>query len=106
MVVQVPVTILYEALCPDSRKLIADLGRQYSSFKDFVTLKFVPFGRAKSLDADGKEFECHHGPKECVANRIQSCTLDHLKGNQDAQEKFVVCQMRIESEETGKEVRK
>lgn len=84
--------------------MIADLGRQYPSFKPHLKLNFVPFGRAKSLDTEGKEFECHHGPKECVANRVQSCTLEHLKGQQDAQEKFVVCQMRLDAEETGQEV--
>lgn len=99
-----PVTILYEALCPDSRALIAELGREYPDFKSYITLNFVPFGRAKSLDAEGKEFECHHGAKECAGNRIQSCTLDHLKGKQDAQEQFVVCQMRKDSVASGREV--
>lgn len=91
-------------MCPDSRALIADLGRQYSDFKSYISLNLVPFGRAKSLDAEGKEFECHHGPKECVANRIQSCTLNHLKEKPDAQEQFIVCQMRKDSEVTGREV--
>lgn len=67
-------------------------------------MKFIPFGRARSLDAQGNKFECHHGPNECVANRIQSCTLEHLKGKQDAQQQFVVCQMRKIAEQTGKEV--
>lgn len=97
-------TILYEALCPDSRALIAELGKVYPDFKEHLQLKLIPFGRAKSLDSTGKEFECHHGPKECVANRIQSCGLEHLKSKQDDQENFVVCQMKKESEQTGREV--
>lgn len=99
-----PVTIYYEGLCPDSRKLLTDLGRDYYLFKKYITLKFIPFGRAKSLDAEGNEFECHHGPKECLANRIHSCGIKYLK-SQDAKQQFVVCQMRTEADQTGKEVR-
>lgn len=100
---KLPVTFYYEALCPDSRKMMADLGREYQTFKQYVQLGYVPFGRAKSVDADGNEFECHHGPKECVANKIQSCGVEHLS-SQHAKQQFVVCQMRTEAEQTGKEV--
>lgn len=101
---KLPVTIYYEGLCPDSRKLMADLGREYYLFKKYINLEFVPFGRAKSLDAEGNEFECHHGPKECVSNRVHSCGIKYLK-SQDAKQQFVVCQMRTEADQTGKEVR-
>ncbi|XP_031627364.1 GILT-like protein 1 [Contarinia nasturtii] len=99
---RLPVTIYYEGLCPDSRKLMADFGREYYSFKNYISLKFIPFGRAESLDSDGNEFKCHHGPKECVANRIHSCGIQYLT-SQDAKQQFVVCQMRTEADQTGKE---
>lgn len=102
---KLPVKIYYEGLCPDSRKLLADLGREYFTFNKYINLSFVAFGRAKSLDAEGNEFECHHGPKECVSNRIHSCGVKYLK-SQNAQQQFVVCQMRLEADQTGKEVRK
>lgn len=101
---KLPIRIYYESLCPDSRKLLNDLGREYHSFKKYIALEFVPFGRAESLDAAGNEFKCHHGEKECVSNRIHSCGVQHLT-NQDAQQQFVVCQMNAKSEDTGKEVR-
>lgn len=97
------VRIFYEALCPDSRKFVADFGREYYVYRKYMDVDFVPFGRAKSLDADGNQFECHHGPKECDANRAQSCGLKYLS-SQDARQQFVVCQMRPEAEPTGKEV--
>lgn len=100
---KLPVTIYYEGLCPDSRKLMADLGVEYNSFKNYIKLKFIPFGRSESLDAGGNEFKCHHGPKECLANRIHSCGVEYLS-SQDAKQQFVVCQMRTESDQTGKEV--
>lgn len=96
--------IYYESLCPDSRKLLNDLGREYHMFKKYIALEFVPFGRAKSLDVEGNEFKCHHGPKECVSNLIHSCGIKHLT-NQDAKQQFVVCQMNAKSEDNGKEVR-
>lgn len=100
---QLPIKIYYEGLCPDSRKLLSDLGREYYVFQEYISLDFIPFGRAKSLDADGNAFECHHGPKECIANRIHSCGLNYLK-SQNAKQQFVVCQMRQEADQTGKEV--
>lgn len=100
---KLPIKIYYEGLCPDSRKLLDDLGREYYVFRKYITLDFVPFGRAKSLDADGNAFECHHGPKECVSNRIHSCGIKYLT-SQDAKQQFVVCQMRQEADQTGKEV--
>lgn len=100
---KLPVKIYYEGLCPDSRKLLSDLGREYYVFRKYITLDFVPFGRAKSLDANGNAFECHHGPKECDANRIHSCGIKYLT-SQDAKQQFVVCQMRTEADQTGKEV--
>lgn len=100
---KLPVKFYYEALCPDSRKMLADLGREYQTFKNYIQLDFVPFGRAQSLDAQGNEFKCHHGPKECVGNRIHSCGVKYLT-SQGAQQQFVVCQMRTEADQTGKEV--
>lgn len=91
-------------MCPDSRKLIAELDEVYPNFKDDIAVKYVPFGRAKSLDDNGEKFECHHGPAECAGNRIQSCGLSKLEGNPDAQEAFVVCQMTQPNDTTGKEV--
>lgn len=95
--------VYYEALCPDSKKLLNDFGREYHMFKKYITVEWVPFGRAKSLDTDGNEFECHHGPKECVSNRIHSCGIEHLK-SQDARQQFAVCQMNAKPENNGKEV--
>lgn len=97
------VKFYYEALCPDSRTLMADLGREYFPFRKYLKLDFVPFGRAESLDANGDEFKCHHGPKECYGNMLHSCSLKYLQ-SQDARQQFVVCQMRTDAEQTGKEV--
>lgn len=100
---KLPVEIYYEGLCPDSRKLMADLGREYYIFRKHIKLDFVPFGKSESLDAAGDNFKCHHGPKECEANRVHSCGLEYLS-SQDTKQQFVVCQMRTEADQSGKEV--
>lgn len=97
------VKFYYEALCPDSRLMLADLGREYFAFRKFLKLSFIPFGRAESLDEEGNEFTCHHGPKECYGNKLHSCGIKYL-ASQDARQQFVVCQMRTEADQTGKEV--
>lgn len=82
------------------------MGEIYPDFKEHVDIEFVPFGRSKSLDDNGEKFECQHGPAECSGNKIQSCGLSKLEGKPDAQEAFVVCQMKQSNETTGKEVKK
>lgn len=52
----------------------------------------------------GQNFFCQHGPAECTGNRLQSCVLDALNGDQDARAKFVTCQMKWNAEYTGRRV--
>uniref|UniRef100_D3TM92 Gamma-interferon inducible lysosomal thiol reductase n=1 Tax=Glossina morsitans morsitans TaxID=37546 RepID=D3TM92_GLOMM len=86
------VLVFYESLCPDSKRFLQNqLGPNYDELGDFIDIKLVPFGNAKSVD-DGKEFVCQHGPAECLGNLKQSCVINQTT-NQTAQVKFVVCQM-------------
>lgn len=100
---KLPVQIYYETLCPDSKKMLDDLGREYHTFKKYLSLEFIPFGRAQSSDSEGNEFVCHHGPNECAGNKIHSCGVKYLK-NQDAQQQFVICHMNSDTDQSGKEV--
>ncbi|XP_017057432.1 gamma-interferon-inducible lysosomal thiol reductase [Drosophila ficusphila] len=85
------VTLLYESLCPDSRKFMYQLGPVYEEFQDYIDILLVPFGKSLS-EQNGAIFLCQHGPAECKGNRLQSCVINST-GNQAAQVKFVVCQM-------------
>uniref|UniRef100_A0A1A9X1Z9 Gamma-interferon inducible lysosomal thiol reductase n=1 Tax=Glossina brevipalpis TaxID=37001 RepID=A0A1A9X1Z9_9MUSC len=86
------VLILYESLCPDSKQFMQNqLGPNYENLKDFIDIKLVPFGKSNSYD-NGSQFFCQHGPRECLGNRQQSCTL-HQTHDQLEQVKFAVCQM-------------
>lgn len=45
---QVNVTVYYEALCGDSKSFIStQLAPNYSAFKKYVNIQFVPYGKAK-----------------------------------------------------------
>lgn len=50
----------------------------------------------------GQQFNCQHGPSECKGNMIQSCALNALNGNADAQMEYISCQMKFNAEPTGK----
>lgn len=49
-------------------------------------------------------FDCQHGPAECDGNRVQSCVLNHLANDADAQAEFVNCQMKFSAEPSGAKV--
>jgi len=86
------VTVLYESLCPDSRRFMQNqLDQHYPLLKDYIDVQYVPFGKADSNDA-GTEFTCQHGLHECQSNRIQSCAIDKA-ANQDVQTAFAICFM-------------
>ncbi|XP_030374598.1 GILT-like protein 1 isoform X2 [Scaptodrosophila lebanonensis] len=85
------ITILYESLCPDSRRFMRQLGPVHDELKDYVDILLVPFGKSYSQQ-NGAIFHCQHGPDECLGNRLQSCVLSTTT-DQGAQVKFAVCQM-------------
>lgn len=104
---QLPIQIYYESLCPDSVRFVQrQLGPNYEALKDYVDILFVPFGKSFSTTNKDKSvsFDCQHGPAECDGNRIQSCVLNHLAGDQDAQTAFVACQMTFNADPSGTEV--
>uniref|UniRef100_U5ETP9 Putative gamma-interferon inducible lysosomal thiol reductase n=1 Tax=Corethrella appendiculata TaxID=1370023 RepID=U5ETP9_9DIPT len=88
------VTIYYEHLCSDSvRFIVNQLQPCYEKLKDYIHVKFVPFGKAESIN-NGESFECQHGPDECTGNMVQSCALDYLK-DPEQQMRFVTCHMKF-----------
>ncbi|EDV92891.1 GILT-like protein 1 [Drosophila grimshawi] len=85
------ITLLYESLCPDSRKFMHQLGPVHAELEPYINIELVPFGKSLSQQ-NGAIFHCQHGPAECEGNRLQSCVCSSTQ-NQAAQVKFVVCQM-------------
>jgi len=81
---KVPVSVYYEALCPDSQAFITN--QLYPAMKSpigrFVDLKLIPFGKSNySTIGSDVSFTCHHGPNECYGNKIHSCAIEHIQVN-------------------------
>lgn len=77
---KVKVELYYESQCPGCRALVTNSfsqAFQTEGFLDMAEVEFVPFGNAKETkNADGTyEFECQHGPSECIYNTIEACAL-------------------------------
>ncbi|KOB75244.1 Uncharacterized protein OBRU01_07780 [Operophtera brumata] len=88
---KIKVTIQTTAGCSDTWQFITeDLAPTYEHFKDFMEVVFVPWGRA-TRDEDG-DLSCQFGEDDCWANRLHRCALNMLKGNQDAQVEYMICE--------------
>uniref|UniRef100_A0A8D8PV95 GILT-like protein F37H8.5 n=1 Tax=Cacopsylla melanoneura TaxID=428564 RepID=A0A8D8PV95_9HEMI len=95
------VTVYYEALCKDSAMFVTKqvypllITNQSTSIAHYVDVTFVPFGKAKVINQteDGMyNFECHHGPEECLGNKYQACAIKHVEDKMSLQ-KYINCTM-------------
>lgn len=81
---QIPVTVYYESLCPDSKAFITQqlTPTLKSPLAKFVTLQLVPYGKS-TYKTQGSEtvFDCHHGPNECLGNKIHSCAIKNIESD-------------------------
>ncbi|XP_052742198.1 gamma-interferon-inducible lysosomal thiol reductase [Bicyclus anynana] len=97
-------TVYYESKCPDSKSFILkQLEPSMQHLSDYVQLKFVPFGKARSINYGDAGFECQHGPSECLGNIVQDCSL-HLLGDRSDKERleYVACEMYTEAGSQGR----
>uniref|UniRef100_A0A1B6I1E2 Gamma-interferon-inducible lysosomal thiol reductase n=1 Tax=Homalodisca liturata TaxID=320908 RepID=A0A1B6I1E2_9HEMI len=71
-------TLYYESYCDDCIRFLENqLSIAWQLFKDDLRLDMVPFGKAKKLNLrdGGSECACHHGPKECLGNKLHACAI-------------------------------
>ncbi|XP_053604573.1 GILT-like protein 1 [Plodia interpunctella] len=79
------------AFCGDTVQFISQhLGPAYEQYGEFLELEFIPWGRA-TLNEDGS-VTCTWGTNDCWANRLHRCAIDMLKGDQDAQMRYMYCE--------------
>lgn len=78
------VQIFYEALCPDSVKLISEkatgLWSTYNSRKDIWRFDLYPYGNARR--DPWNRLVCQHGAQECKGNLVHMCALKVLNQTQ------------------------
>ncbi|XP_037775235.1 gamma-interferon-inducible lysosomal thiol reductase-like isoform X3 [Penaeus monodon] len=75
------IEIYYEVLCSDSRNFIMkQLTPAFEKLKDILQVGLVPYGKAKTLEENGKvTFDCQHGPRECEGNIVHACVTNIIK---------------------------
>jgi len=76
--------LYYESQCPGCREMLTESFNEAfhkEGFLDMATVTLVPYGNAQETEtSDGVyEFECQHGPSECVYNTIEACALAKIE---------------------------
>lgn len=88
---KIKITIGTTSGCTATMNFIStQLTEAYDAYKQFLEVEFFPWGRTQRLE-NGILF-CQFGPNDCWANRVHRCALDQLKGNQDAQVNYMICE--------------
>ncbi|XP_045774240.1 uncharacterized protein LOC123873438 [Maniola jurtina] len=97
-------TVYYESKCPDSKSFILkQLEPTMQQLHEFITLKFVPFGKSRSINYGDGGFECQHGSAECLGNVVQDCSLHFLNEKSDREKlAYVACEMDTTAGSQGK----
>lgn len=76
--------------CSDAARYMSKVRSTYDRFKDFVNFEFVPWGR--TVREGNGTLTCQFGPRDCWANRVHRCALQMLRGNADAQLRYLECE--------------
>ncbi|CAG9583149.1 unnamed protein product [Danaus chrysippus] len=97
-------SVYYESNCPDSKAFILNqLQPAFQLLHDHMTIKFVPFGKARSINFGDGGFQCQHGPSECLGNIMQDCSLHYMKEKPDKHKlAYVACEMKTRSASQGR----
>ncbi|XP_049872605.1 GILT-like protein F37H8.5 [Pectinophora gossypiella] len=90
---KVKITVGTTSGCSDTMNFITNqLVDTYNTYKDFMEVEFVPWGRTR-YEPDGSMWcQFNHVGHDCFANRLHRCVLDHLRGDQDAQVEYMACE--------------
>ncbi|NXN11027.1 GILT reductase, partial [Indicator maculatus] len=78
----VELTLFYESLCPACRSfLVQQLFTTWLLLPaEALSITLVPYGNAEERNVSGKwQFQCQHGPEECLGNMIETCLMHEAK---------------------------
>ncbi|NXA28599.1 GILT reductase, partial [Ibidorhyncha struthersii] len=78
----VELSLFYESLCPACRWfLVQQLFTAWLLLpSEALSITLVPYGNAQERNVSGKwQFQCQHGPEECLGNTIETCLMHEAK---------------------------
>ncbi|NXW55440.1 GILT reductase, partial [Eurystomus gularis] len=78
----VELSLFYESLCPACRWfLVQQLFTAWLLLPaEALNITLVPYGNAEERNVSGKwQFQCQHGPEECLGNTIEACLMHEAK---------------------------
>ncbi|XP_030365429.1 gamma-interferon-inducible lysosomal thiol reductase [Strigops habroptila] len=78
----VELSLFYESLCPACRRFLVE--QLFTAWlllpAEALNITLVPYGNAQERNDSGKwQFQCQHGPEECLGNMIETCLMHEAK---------------------------